>query len=94
MVDIIQLSDAATTTPKRKGNEMLPEILRYNINEFGRWTLVKASEMQEEGVSLNAICGDLGLSDDVVENCIQAGTILRRIAAEQKRFENAIVEPA
>ena len=73
---------------------MLPEILRHLIGDFGRWTLIKASEMNEEGIAHNAICGDLGLSDDVVENCIQAGDILRRMNAEQKAYEDRIMEPA
>lgn len=72
---------------------MLPEILRHNINEFGRWALIKASEMREEGILLNAISGDLGLPEDAVENCILAGDCLRRMAAEQRRYEAAIVEP-
>lgn len=72
---------------------MLPEILRYNINTFGRWTLIKASEMRDAGRSIEAIADNLGLLEDVVENCIQAGAVLRRIAAEQKRFEDAIIEP-
>lgn len=72
---------------------MLPEILRYNIDEFGRWTLIKASELREEGVSRNSIAGDLGLPEDAVDNCIQAGDCLRRMADEQRRFEDAIVEP-
>lgn len=72
---------------------MLPEILRHLIDEFGRWTLIKASDMRKDGLSLNTICGELGLPDDHVENCIQAGSILRRMAEEQRRFESAIVEP-
>lgn len=80
---------------------MLPEILRYNINEFGRWTLIRASEMREEGISLNVISADLGLPEEAVENCILAGDCLRRMAAEQlrrmaaeqRRYEAAIVEP-
>lgn len=72
---------------------MLPEILRHLIGDFGRWTLIKASELHDEGIPMNAICGDLGLDDDVVENCVHAGAILRRMAAEQRAFEDRIVEP-
>ncbi len=72
---------------------MLPEILRLLIDEFGRWTLIEASKMRDDCVSLSAICGDLGLPEDHVENCIVAGQVLRRMADEQRRFEAAIVEP-
>ena len=71
---------------------MLPEIVRFYIGEFGRWTLIRASEMLDARCSLDAICAELGLADDSVENCVQCGEILRRIAAEQRRFEDALID--
>lgn len=72
---------------------MLPEILRYLINEFGRWTLIQAAKMRRQGMALEQICSDLGVPDDHVENIVQAGGILTRMAAEQRDFEARIIEP-
>ena len=69
---------------------MLPEIVRFYIGEFGRSTLVRMSEMRDERYSLSVICEELGLTGDMVEDCVQCGAILRRIADEQRRFEDAL----
>lgn len=67
---------------------MLPEVLRYYLAEFGRWTLIKASELFEEGISLNSIGGDLGLPEAELQECILAGDVLRRINATEERETN------
>ncbi len=72
---------------------MLPEILRHLIDEFGRWTLIQAAKMRDQGMALEDICADLGVPDDHVDNIVLAGAILTRMAAEQRRFESRIVEP-
>lgn len=67
--------------------------VRELIDNYGRSTLIQASRLFNEGISAEAIVGDLLLNADDVQDCIFAGAYLQAIADEQQRFQDAIVEP-
>ncbi len=72
---------------------MRREILKHLIDEFGQSTLIDAHRLHtEDGEGANAVSAYTGIPMHSVSACIRAGGVLAAIRAEQRTFEDAIVE--